>query len=100
MLPNLSEDSGEIFPQSMRCEQSLNIIKSCSRLFSGAFVRQNGKIYSIWKANFENSNNGDQGNVFVLNGKLIIQLRDGCISSDDCDLPIFQFKRYLSVLKS
>ena len=84
----------------MRCEQSLNIIKSCSRPFPSVFVRQNGKIYRIWKANFENSNNEDQGSVFVLNGKFIIQLRDSCISSDDYELPIFQFKRYLSVPKS
>ena len=84
----------------MRCEQSLNIIKSCSRPFPGVFVRQNGKIYRIRKANFVNSNNEDQGSVCVLNGKFIIQLRDGCISSDDYDLPIFQFKRYLSVPKS
>ena len=82
-FPALDELSGEIIPESMGCQQVLNIIRSCSRPFPGAFIKLGNKIFRIWSADLETPSIENRQGCFVLNSKLIVHLRDGYIVSED-----------------
>ena len=70
----------------MGCQQVLNIIRSCSRPFPGAFIKRGNKIFRIWSADIETSGIENPKGCFVLNDKLIIELRDGHIVSEDYEV--------------
>jgi len=85
-LPSLDIESGKIYPQNMGCLQSLNIIRSCSKPFPGAFVEYEEKNYRIWRASSVIPDINNNKECIVLNGKLFVKLRDGYIVSDDFEI--------------
>lgn len=89
-FPALNEESGEIHTNYLSCTQSLNIIRSCSKPFPGAYVKSNSKFYRIWKAKlskeiFIRNNIND---VIEKNNILYLILKDGVIESD-----CYEFKK-------
>jgi methionyl-tRNA formyltransferase len=85
-FPSLDIDSGQIYPKKMGFLQSLNIIRSCSRPFPGAFVEYEGKIYRIWKARSEIIDVNNDEECVVVNDKLFVKVKDGCIISNDFEI--------------
>jgi methionyl-tRNA formyltransferase len=85
-LPALDESSGEIFPILMSREQTINIIRSCSKPFPGAFVRHNGAKFRVWSAKVDSSYIQTDQNVLIVEDKLVISLKDGQIASDDFEV--------------
>ena len=85
-FPSLDMASGKIYPELMGCQQTLNIIRSCSRPFPGAFVEYEGKIYRIWKARSVTTEIKFNEECIVLKDKLFIRFIDGYIISDDFEI--------------
>ena len=85
-FPTLNETSGKLNPEIMGCQQALNIIRSCSRPFPGAFIVQDSKIFRIWKASSEILSTRNRKGCFILNDKLVIQFKDGQILSEDFEI--------------
>ena len=85
-FPALNESSGEIFPKLMSCNQSINLIRSCSRPFPGAYLEYNKKKFRVWTARLNTPHIKKKESVYIVDGKLIITLRDGQILSDDYEL--------------
>lgn len=49
-LPKLTEDDGLIQPVVMTCESAINIVRSCSRPFPGAYLKlMSGEKLRIWR---------------------------------------------------
>lgn len=88
-FPSLTEGSGELFPTEINCKTALQIIKSCSRPFPGAFLLDQGKKFRIWRARIvqhpEKGLNSNKKSILI-NGKLYISLMDGFLCSSDFDV--------------
>lgn len=88
-FPKLSEQSGEIFPKIMDVESTVNLIRSCSRPFPGAFInKETGGYYRIWRAkSYATEQVCCPGYLeFITPKKLVVHLKDGKIVSDDFEI--------------
>lgn len=83
-FPPLTEVAGELLPDRMQCGQAINIIRSCSHPFPGAFIRVEDKVLRIWSARICGSD-GPTGEVHVTDSVTITFL-DGCIVTEDFEL--------------
>lgn len=91
MLPALTKESGEIFPTIMTVRATINLVRSCSRPFPGAFVKQSdGNIIRIWNAASckieDNEANNEIGSVIFNESFITIQCLDGAIISRDFEV--------------
>lgn len=82
-FPALTERSGELAIDQLSCIQAINIIRSCSKPFSGAYITTKKKNYRIWRAELYNQKLEKFQNILVLDNELIIKLRDGYIKSNE-----------------
>ncbi len=84
-FPKLTEKSGKISPQLMNCSSAINLIRSCSKPFPGAFIEFNEVKYRIWKAIVPKTQPKKKINdqIFIKNKKLFIKMRDGFIECLD-----------------
>ena len=84
VLPSLNERSGEIFRDLMGCKQTLQIVKSCSRPFPGAYLLHNKKKIRIWKAEiFLGKPKKMKSCVYFEQERIFINMRDGTLMSSD-----------------
>jgi UDP-4-amino-4-deoxy-L-arabinose formyltransferase/UDP-glucuronic acid dehydrogenase (UDP-4-keto-hexauronic acid decarboxylating) len=91
MLPALTKESGEIFPTIMTVRAIINLIRSCSKPFPGAFVKQSdGNIIRIWSAERckieDNEGNKEIGSATFNESFITIQCLDGAILSRDFEV--------------
>ena len=85
-FPSLNEKSGEIYQGLMTCKQALQIIRSCSRPFPGAYVESNSTRYRLWEASYcdEQKSISFEGlSVCIYDNTLFVKLKDGVIKSVD-----------------
>lgn len=84
-FPKLTEKSGKISPQLMNFSSAINLIRSCSKPFPGAFIEFNEVKYRIWKAIVPKTQPKKKINdqIFIKNKKLFIKMRDGFIECLD-----------------
>ena len=85
-FPALDESSGEIFPELMSCDQTINLIRSCSRPFPGAYVMQGENKFCVWTARVDSMNIEKHKGVREVDNKLLITLPDGQVISDNYEL--------------
>ncbi len=80
-FPKLTEKSGKIFPQFMNCISAINLIRSCSKPFPGAFIEFDEVKYRIWKAIIPKTEPKGrlQDKIFIKNKKLFVNMSDGII---------------------
>lgn len=84
-FPKLSDESGRLDPLKLDCSDAINIIRSCSRPFPGAFIYldDHSKKIRIWKCEGINDINAIEGfddlNIRFYDGFLWIKFRDGGI---------------------
>lgn len=79
-LPKLSEEDGFIQSKIMNTDQALNIVRSCSHPFPGAFLRsKNKKILRIWRMNKIAKKSNNQAGSLVLNSSknFVLSFNDG-----------------------
>lgn len=89
IFPPLNENSGQIFHEQMSCKIAIQIIRSCSKPFPGAFLIYKSNKYRIWKANYfsmaENKLNKNE-NIFIEADSLYVRLKDGLIKSNNFEI--------------
>ena len=84
-FPKLSDESGRLDPLQLDCNDAVNIIRSCSKPFPGAFIYLNdlSKKIRIWKCQVSKDINMKEGfgdvNIKFHDGSLWIKFRDGGI---------------------
>lgn len=84
LLPALNEKSGEIFIDLSSCKQAMQIIRSCSIPFPGAFVSHKEHSFRIWKADYYQKKclkSEIEKKIWVKNDALFLVLKDGIIKS-------------------
>ena len=83
-FPSLNEKSGQIYQDQMNCKQAMQIIRSCSIPFPGAYLIFNSNKYRIWKASYCDikKNKFDiNNNFFIKENILYFKLNDGFLKS-------------------
>ena len=88
-LPKLSEEDGFIQSRIMNINQAINIVRSCSNPFPGAFLRsENKKILRIWKMKkIIKKSDIKAGNlVFSSSKNLILGFSDGLAEITDYNI--------------
>lgn len=87
-FPKLSEGDGHLCPHSMSLRTAINITRSCSRPFPGAYVDSANASYRVWKLTFSRQKviGLRPGDVGIFNGKLFIYFRDALAVSCDYSL--------------
>lgn len=71
-FPKLSESDGEIFPDRMSVVQIENLVRSCSRPFPGAFVREPEGILRIWRCRPAGLRDGSGPLLHAIDGDLVV----------------------------
>jgi methionyl-tRNA formyltransferase len=88
-FPSLTESSGELFPTEINCKMALQIIKSCSRPFPGAFILNQGQKFRIWKAKIIQHSDTELNlnkNSIIINEKLYVRFLDRFLCSSDFEV--------------
>lgn len=83
-FPKLSDESGELFPERMNVIDAYNIIRSCSKPFPGAFIRdqENQKI-RVWRGNYTVTDSVKKDTIVYKDNKIFIKFIDGMITSSE-----------------
>jgi len=89
-FPKLDEESGHIQPELMKVEQAINIIRSCSAPFPGAFLidQINQKKIRLWRATGQILKNQKKypGEKRIKKHIIEIHMIDGLIRSTDFEI--------------
>ncbi|MEX0383610.1 hypothetical protein [Spiribacter pallidus] len=87
-LPALDESSGEIFPAAMTSKAIVDLVRSCSRPFPGAFIKSKKGSIRVWRAKFlrHGVEKIPEDKVMIDDGVLHIAALDGFVSSDDFEM--------------
>ena len=85
LFPKLCEKDGLIRPEIHSVESAINITKSCSRPFPGAYLSSNTEKFRIWKLekNREDNINYESKRWVVKGNKLYITFNNGNAVSND-----------------
>ena len=82
LFPKLSEFDGELNSNTMSAKDALNIIRSCSRPFPGAYFIKNNKKIIVWKAKRIHYK-------FGRNNERIVSFKDGMLLIKESSLVEF-----------
>ena len=92
VFPKLTESSGHLHPNLIYAEEAVNIARSCSRPFPGAFIRlkHRNTLIRLWALEFQpkqeiNEESLSIGMVALSNSRNLIRIRciDSCVYSDE-----------------
>lgn len=84
-FPSLNESSGELFIDKISSRSALQIIRSCSRPFPGAYFQDEQKI-RLWDAEIckvKHSEMSSNNNSFIKKDILYLRFRDGWLMSNN-----------------
>tara|TARA_A100001015_G_C14983899_1_gene710679 strand:+ start:908 stop:1792 length:885 start_codon:yes stop_codon:yes gene_type:complete len=88
-FPSLDENSGQIFYDKISCQLAIQIIRSCSKPFPGAFLIYKSKKYRIWEAvniNIDKNQFNKHENVYIKSDNLYVKFVDGFIKSNNFEV--------------
>lgn len=88
IFPALNELSGQLYPCDLNANEALNIIRSCSKPFPGAYIVLNKRKIKIWKAEKKSfkikyRDKFFPGKIILKKNKIYIHFKDGILESKD-----------------
>jgi methionyl-tRNA formyltransferase len=100
IFPKLDESSGHIDPFCLSAFDAMNIVRSCSKPFPGAFIRVNEfkSLIRIWNAEVKkiSLSKSEVGKIEVYKDFILVNFFDGFLklTSFDTEPNVLNFKKY------